>query len=138
MTLRCMFAQMYVTPPAGGAVVIPGAFDAGARFDGGAQPTIPVSFFIFKFSVGYLFTWAVLQPYTQAAVVKMCGYSSVGYLCTQAVSRPDTQAAVVKMCTTFLLDICSHRLCCSHIYTGSCCKDVYYISVGYLFTQAVL
>ena len=90
MTLRCMFAQMYVTPPAGGAVVIPGAFDAGARFDGGGQPTIPVSFFIFKFSVGYLFTWAVLQPYTQAAVVKMCG--------------------------TVLLDTCAHKLCPGQIH----------------------
>ena len=29
------------------------------------------------------------------------------------------------MCCIFLLDICSHRLCRSHIYiyTGSCCKD---------------
>ena len=58
---------MYVTPPAGGTMVIPGAFDAGARFDGGAQPTIPVSGFLFvcffKFSVGYLLTWAVSQPY---------------------------------------------------------------------------
>ena len=64
-------------------------------------------------------------------------YISVGYLFTQAVSRPYTQAAVVKMCRIFLLDICLHRLCHSHIYTGSCCKDVYYISVGYLFAQAV-
>ena len=71
MTLRCMFAQMYVTPPAGGTVVIPGAFDAGARFDGGAQPTIPVSFFIFSFFFSF---------------------------------------------SSFLLDICSHGLCCSHIH----------------------
>ena len=52
-------------------------------------------------------------------------YISVGYLCTQTVSWPYTQAAVVKRCSTFLLDICSHRLCRSHIYidTGSCCND---------------
>ena len=146
MTLRCMFAQMYVTPPAGGTVVIPGAFDAGARFDGGAQPTIPVSFFIFSYFFFHfqVFCWIFVHMGCVAAIYtgsccKDVWYISVGYLCTQTVSWPYTQAAVVKRCSTFLLDICSHRLCRSHIYidTGSSCKDVLSISVGYLFTQAV-